>query len=419
MALSPLTRRILCSLAAVGGTVLSPLVCTSSVSAESIRVLLAQEAPLLEVRSEGDIALVPEAGQTKILHSPIHLASRGDGLLVNGRRMMGGQVVIQPLHANLSLVIGKEGGSISGSRPGLAGQGGIGVASRTALPVSGVLRVSRKGRALSVVNQVDLEEYVKGVVPSEVSSAWHPEMLKVQAVAARTYALYNKMLSAAREYDVVATTQDQVYRGRSGVDQRVEEAVESTRGIVVTHQQAPIYAAFSSTAAGPTEDAVNVWANKDLPYLKGVECPFDLDSPYYQWKASVKIDQLEQNLRRQGFPVGTIATITPIAYSRAGRVARLRILHSGGEAVLRGEDLRKAVGYTVLPSTQFEVESIGAEVVFTGYGAGHAVGLCQWGAKELAELGYSYNSILAYYYPGTELHNAALSKLMAPTLPIP
>ena len=196
--------------------------------------------------------------------------------------------------------------------------------------------MSRKGHTLSVVNQVDLEEYVKGVVPSEVSSAWHPEMLKVQAVAARTYALYNKMLSAAREYDVMSTIQDQVYRGRSGVDHRVEEAVESTRGIVVTHLQAPIYAAFSSTAAGPTEDAVNVWANKDLPYLKGVECPFDIESPYYQWKASVKIDHLEQNLRRQGFSVGTIATITPIVYSRAGRVARLRILHSAARRCCEG-----------------------------------------------------------------------------------
>jgi stage II sporulation protein D len=316
---------------------------------------------------------------------------------------MGGQVLIRPLRSTLSLVIGKAD-PLHSSPP---------------IAVSGVVRVSRKGPALSVVNHVDLEEYVKGVVPSEVSSAWHPEMLKVQAVAARTYALYNKMLSGAREYDVMATIQDQVYRGRMGIDHRVEEAVESTRGIVVTHQQAPIYAAFSSTAAGPTEDAVNVWANKDLPYLKGVECPFDLESPYYQWKASVKMDQLEKNLRHQGFVVGTIATITPIAYSRAGRVARLRILHSGGETVLRGEDLRKAAGYTVIPSTQFEVESIGAEVVFAGYGAGHAVGLCQWGAKELAELGYSYNSILQYYYPGTELHNASLSQLMMPVIPTP
>jgi len=402
MDLSPLIPHRARSFLAAGVMALAGIVFAQSASAESIRVLLVQEAPFVDVRSDGPLALVMETGDTKTLHGPIHLTARADGLHVDGWRILGGQVLIRSLRHNLTLVVGKEGGSAG-----------------TPLPISGTVRVSRKGHAVAVVNQVDLEEYVKGVVPSEVSSAWHPEMLKVQAVAARTYALYNKMLSAARDYDVMATIQDQVYRGRTGVDHRVEEAVESTRGIVVTHQQAPIYAAFSSTAAGPTEDAVNVWANKDLPYLKGVECPFDLESPYYQWKASVKIEQLEKNLRHQGFAVGTIATITPIAFSRAGRVARLRILHSGGETLLRGEDLRKAAGYTVIPSTQFEVESIGAEVVFAGYGAGHAVGLCQWGAKELAELGYSYNSILQYYYPGTELRNSALSQLMMPVIPTP
>jgi stage II sporulation protein D len=239
-------------------------------------------------------------------------------------------------------------------------------------------------------------------------------MLKVQAVATRTYALYQHMLSSTRDYDVTAGIQDQVYRGRQGIDTRVVEAVESTRGLVVTHQGAPIYAAFSSTAAGITEDAMIVWS-KDLPYLKGVECPFDIESPYYQWKASVKIEALEKNLRQQGFVVGTIATMAPHSYSRAGRVATVRIVDSNGELILRGEDLRKAAGYTVIPSTQFTVELIGQDVIFSGYGAGHAVGLCQWGAKELAELGYSFSSILSYYYPGTELRDASLTQ--APPAP--
>jgi stage II sporulation protein D len=280
--------------------------------------------------------------------------------------------------------------------------------------VSGLIQLVRRGKGLLVINQVDLEEYVKGVVPAEVNSSWHPEMLKAQAVAARTYALYQHMLSASRDYDVAAGIQDQVYRGRQGIDTRVEQAVESTRGVVITHQGAPIYAAFSSTAAGLTEDAVIVWS-KDLPYLKGVECPFDLESPYYQWKASFKLEMLEKNLRQQGLAIGTIATFTPLVYSRAGRVATLRILHSKGELILRGEELRKAVGYTVVPSTQFTVESFGPEIVLAGYGAGHAVGLCQWGAKELAELGYAYPSILRYYYPGTELENA--SQTHAPPAP--
>ncbi|HVG02791.1 MAG TPA: SpoIID/LytB domain-containing protein [Nitrospira sp.] len=403
----------------MGGSVFFFIMCSPVVFAESVRVLMAQDVALLEIHCEGDFAVVTEDGKTKIARSTIHVSSRKDGLQMDGRRITGEQILIRPLKHHLSLVATQMAGIDVDARLKSPGQGRVAVTQGPLLSVSGIVKVLRKGQKLSIVNQVDLEEYVKGVVPSEVSAAWHPEMLKVQAVAARTYVLYNKMLSGTREYDVMSTIQDQVYRGRSGVDHRVEEAVESTRGIVVTHLQAPIYAAFSSTAAGPTEDAVNVWANKDLPYLKGVECPFDIESPYYQWKVNVKLDQLEQNLRRQGVSVGTIATITPIAYSRAGRVARLRILHSGGETVLRGEDLRKAAGYTIIPSTQFEVESIGADVVFTGYGAGHAVGLCQWGAKELAELGYSYPSILQYYYPGTELRNAAVSQLMAPAIPTP
>jgi stage II sporulation protein D len=81
-------------------------------------------------------------------------------------------------------------------------------------------------------------------------------------------------------------------------------------------------------------------------------------------------------------------------------------LHSDGEVILRGQDFRKAVGYSVIPSTQFEIEALGRLVVFAGRGSGHAVGLCQWGAKELADQGYPYEAILRYYFPGTELQQA-------------
>src|SRR5262245_66600865 len=99
------------------------------------------------------------------------------------------------------------------------------------------------------------------------------------------------------------------------------------------------------------------------------------------------MDKLEQNLRLQGFAVGTITSMEPLAFSRGGRVARLRVVHSDGELILRGEDLRQAVGYSIVPSTQFTIESVGQEVVLSGYGGGHAVGMFQWGAGELADLG--------------------------------
>ena len=376
-------------------------------AAQSIRVLLAPDVQQLEVHTDQTIWVTDEHDEAWSYRPVLRIKVRGRALILNGKPVVSDQLTLRAGNHDLKLWLNGNG-----RRTALHASDDKG-----GLQISGVIQLVRRGKGLLLVNHVDLEEYVKGVVPAEVNSAWHTEMLKVQAIATRTYALYQHMLSATRDYDVVASTQDQVYRGRHGIDERVIQAVESTRGLVVAYQGAPIYAAFSSTAAGITEDAMNVWS-KDLPYLKGVECPFDLESPFYQWKASVKLDTLEKNLRQRGFAVGTISAITPLAYSRAGRVATIRIVHSSGELTLRGEDLRKTVGYTVVPSTQFTIDSVGQDVVFSGYGAGHAVGLCQWGAKELAELGYSFSSILRYYYPGTEIQDASLTQAH-PVPPIP
>ena len=375
-------------------------------AAESIRVLLSAEVPRLDIRADGPLWVTDAKGRGQALRASVQVTTAGVGFLLNGARMQTEQLTLHGGEQGLTLTFPRLARKPNGAAVSSDDSG-------TEIPVSGLVHLVRRGKGFLVINRVDVEEYVKGVVPSEVSSTWHPEMLKAQAVAARTYALYQQMLSATREYDVAATVQDQVYRGKQGVDAAILRAVEDTRGLVVTYQDAPIYAAFSSTAAGLTEDAMNVWS-KEYPYLKGVECPFDLLSPYYQWKSSFKIDTLEQNLRQQGFPVGTIATLTPLSFSRGGRVAKLRVLHSGGELILRGEELRKAVGYTIIPSTQFAIESIGRDVVLSGFGAGHAVGMCQWGAKELAELGYPFSTILQYYYPGTELQNMTLTKVPIP-----
>ena len=377
-------------------------------AAQSIRVLLSSDVHKLDVQSEGAVWLTDSSRQGRAIRSSAHIIPHGKGFLVNGVRMSHERLTMRAGEQGLTLQLARTNGQMQpGSKP-VHDQ-------RLAVPVSGLVHVVRKGKGFLVINQVDLEEYVKGVVPAEVNSAWHPEMLKAQAVAARTYALYQQMLSATREYDVAATVQDQVYKGKNGVDAAVLRAVDETRGLVLTYEHAPIYAAFSSTAAGLTEDAVTVWS-KEYPYLKGVECPFDLESPFYQWKVSFRLEKLEQSLRQQGFAVGTIAAMEPLTFSRGGRVAKLRVIHSDGELILRGEDLRKAVGYSVVPSTQFVIEAVGREVILSGYGAGHAVGMCQWGGKELAELGYPFSTILSYYYPGTELEDMSMTKHPVPPM---
>jgi stage II sporulation protein D (peptidoglycan lytic transglycosylase) len=398
------------------------LVAPSVQATELIRVLLAQHISRLTITAEWGVVTRLSENTERVVKGPLHITARSGGFLINGIRVKSGIVRLHARTGSLSInaSAGEQDDPMGkpSSRRAVAPSaiGGSSANVPTSLIVAGAVEVAFHGGGLTVINELDLEEYVKGVVPSEISAAWHPEVLKVQAVAARTYGLYQKMLNDGRDYDVVAGVQDQVYRGRHGVDQRVQQAVETTRGLVMTYRNAPILAAFSSTAAGPTEDAMNVWA-KDLPYLKGVDCPFDQNSPYYQWQAQFSIDDLEQALRKQGMMVGTIATFTPYSYSRSGRVDKVRILHSEGELIVRGQDLRKAVGYSIIPSTQFEVEAIGRQVVLTGRGSGHAVGLCQWGAKELAEQGYPYTAILRYYFPGTALR--PLRGLERPSLSTP
>lgn len=368
----------------------------------SIRVLLAQDVKKVLVQGERGIVIRDGKGADRLITGPASIRTTPAGITVNGLRLHERTVTIRSRKGDLTVTLAqtdhrREPIGDSSLKPTVPAPVPV-----HHLEVSGVVDLIHRPTGLLLVNDVDLEEYVKGVVPGEMNAAWHPEALKVQAIAARTYALYQRMMNAGREYDVIAGTQDQVYRGRHGVDQRVEEAVETTQGLIMTYQDAPILAAFSSTAAGPTEDAMYVWA-KDLPYLKGVDCPFDMNSPYYQWRVELPVQRVEQSLRKQGIPVGTIASLTPYLYSPAGRVDKIRILHSEGELILRGQDFRKAVGYSLIPSTQFEVETLGSDAVISGRGSGHAVGLCQWGAKELAEQGYPFETILRYYFPGTEL----------------
>lgn len=380
-------------------------------AAESIRVLLDQQVKKIIVQGDQGLIVTLANGMKRSSARPVTVSILRGHLTLNGTSFHSPVASFHARGGDLKVGISHGSQAVQGMLSHAAKGASRSLESMQSLRVGGSIQVIVRDGAFLVINALPLEEYVKGVVPAEMSAGWHLEALKVQAVATRTYAIYQRRANPAREYDVVAGTQDQVYRGRQGIDERVQQAVETTRGIVITYQNEPILAAFSSTAAGPTEDAMNVWS-KDLPYLKGVDCPFDESSPYYQWRVELPVQSLEQSLRKQGIPIGTIANVTPFQYNRAGRVDKIRILHSDGEVILRGQDFRKAVGYGVIPSTQFEVEAQGRTVVFAGRGSGHAVGLCQWGAKELADKGYKYDSILRYYFPGTHLQY--VSSLHAP-----
>ncbi|GJL69367.1 MAG: cell division protein [Nitrospirales bacterium] len=356
----------------------------------AIRVGLVDAAQVLSIQSSDSFFLRLASGKRFHISGRVTIRMQGVGLLLNDRPVADSHLWVEGSAGTYQVRVEtkRETSTSSNSAPEWV--------------VRGPLEIQSNPSGLALINWINLEEYVAGVVSGEVGAKWPLEALKAQAVAARTYVLYKKIENQLQSFDVVAGVQDQVYHGHSVRAESVLQAVAATRGQVVTYENRPIFAAYSSTAAGPTEDALYVWA-LDLPYLKGVDCPFDEQAPRYDWRTSFSFDFLEQQLVKEGYDVGKIATFTPYTFTPSGRVDRVRLLHSRGEIILRGQDLRRVVGYSKIFSTQFSIESLGQEVVVVGHGAGHAVGMCQWGMREMAELGYDYQSIIRHYYPHTIL----------------
>lgn len=268
------------------------------------------------------------------------------------------------------------------------------------------LRKKSSGTLL-VVNELDLESYLLGVVAAEVPSDWEMEALKAQAVASRTYALYQKRNAGRRPYHILATVNSQMYLGKRGERQRASQAVAATKGMVITYQGAVIPAFYHSSCGGHTEDAFELWGI-DEPYLKGVDCDCQDISKYGLWEKRVTMAGIAGALRREGYRLGEINGVEIDGLTAAGRVKSVLFRHAGGHTSVPAEALRASLGYASLPSVFFEPELIDREVVLSGRGMGHGVGLCQWGAKEMARRGADFRTILAYYYPGTSLQRRGL-----------
>lgn len=343
-------------------------------AAQTLRVSILENTPVVLLESPDGMTM----GDTRTL-TTAKIGVAASGLTINGQATSRDMLPVRPrTEGNLIAVNGRG--------------------------FSGHFRIYKKGDGLVVVNDIPVESYLLGVVPSEMPPGWPAEALKAQAVISRTYALYQKKARQAHDYDLASTVLDQVYAGVQGVDPRASAAIGQTTGEVLTYDGALALTFFHSTSAGPTEDAADHWdGTHTRPYLAGVSCPMDRDSPYYRWKRKIPRVEIERLLREDGYPVGRMRAILPVQWSRAGRMLWARVVHDGGEMVLRADDLRRAVGYRLLPSTRFQVDAFGKIVKISGMGYGHGVGLCQWGAKALAERGWRYDEILRHYYPGVTL----------------
>lgn len=295
--------------------------------------------------------------------------------------------------------------------------------------------------ALTVVNELPMEQYLYGIIAREISPEWAREAVKAQAVAARTYALYSLNKHDKEGYDVCAGTDCQVYGGRNAESTSGNAAVDATRGEVMLYNNRPIAAYFHSSSGGYTESSDNVWGGNS-PYIKGV-VDFDQDSPYYSWDKQVSSSALEAKLKKAGYSVGRLNAIelSPLSAKRplperkwadrapSGRVKSLTLIGESGRKEISGNQLRSILG---LNSTLFDITIVGARannktdtaaatgnmrqltpgteqtVVFNGYGWGHGLGMSQWGAKAMAEKAPAgdnkyYQAILRHYYAGIDI----------------
>ena len=260
----------------------------------------------------------------------------------------------------------------------------------------GNIEVYRGKDGLYLINELPLEEYIKNVVSAEVGASWDMEALKVQAVISRTYAIFQKNKNNVNSnYDLTSSVLHQVYKGTS-VDARISYAVMDTEGEVLTYNGVPIEAFYHSTSGGKTEDPMEVFG-KSYPYLKPVESNCEI-SPYWIWERKIPAEEIEKALDVKG-----IRDLQVKSFTSTHRVRTVDVVNDGGVLNIKATDLRKALGWSRLPSTNFTVVRENETYVFDGKGYGHGVGLCQWSALEMSKEGKTYKEILDYFYPGTKL----------------
>ena len=316
---------------------------------------------------------------------------------------------------------------------------------------------------LMIINHVDVESYLYGVVPKEIPPLSSEEALKAQAVAARSF-VYNSINKHASEgYNLCDTTHCQAYGGMASEHGNTNRAVAETFGLVATYNGLPASTVYHSSSGGYTENSEKVWVTA-VPYLRAVPDPFSATGQNSSWSLILNADDLEAKLESSGFDVGRVEGLSIIERTESGRVSTMEIIGSRDTIKLTGAQFRSVIGTITLKSTLFyigeetstTISSVYAldsrrnydmepsrrgysvigkdgevkqtntitvlgsngvkkygyqeetviksdEFLITGKGFGHGVGMSQYGAIEMAKQGYTFDEILKHYYKNIEL----------------
>lgn len=241
---------------------------------------------------------------------------------------------------------------------------------------------------LTVVNFVGLEDYVKGVVPNEMSASWPLEALKAQAVCARTYVAANQNKYRQYGFDITNDTYCQVYRGLNGANETTDRAVDETAGLFVRYEGKLCSVAYFAADGGATEDSENVWSDTVIPYLRGVKDPYEADIDFYckSWSVTVPRSQTG-DISVTNTPIGNVMTVTANGQTYSKDNVRTFLKNVG-------------VTYT---SRHFTVTYNASDDTYTisGGGYGHNLGMSQWGAYSMAKVhNQSFEDIICFYFTG-------------------
>lgn len=257
---------------------------------------------------------------------------------------------------------------------------------------------------VDLINSIDIEEYVYSVLRSESWPGWPLEVNKVQAIATRTYVV-SKVLEGKRArykvpYHIKNTNIHQTYQGLHEF-YALKKATEETEGVIMSHNREPIVAMFDACCGGIVPGNIEGIDFQKLPYLKrDYACTHCASSSLYSFQADYSIKRLQKLLKEQGIEIGHLHDMKVVQKDPAGIVTSVVVSGSAGQATLSKNKVyalcKKITGFA------YDIKKNGSKFIFEGFGYGHHLGLCQWGARSMVRQGWRYRDILRFYYPDVQ-----------------
>lgn len=253
--------------------------------------------------------------------------------------------------------------------------------------------------------EIDIEDYIKGVVSSEMPALFNEEALKAQAVASRTYLIKHmgektNVNDISQAYLKIEDLKKNWGENFTNYYNRISFAVDSTKGEIMLYENEPIEAVFHSTSGGFTENSVDVW-KKELPYLQSVDSSFDENAPDFTFVKKFTKNELKEILKNKYNDIelsenNLFNEIKIVDRTESGYVKTISI----GNKTFEGNEIRV---FLKLRSTNFIIDEDGEDILFTTKGYGHGAGMSQYGANFMGEQGSTYKEILNHYYKGVSI----------------